>query len=130
MQNIKAALSQPLITAGTEEIYFAKEEMSNGINAIYNQIWLLHSTFSGLSNYKAFSTKHLLNDVPLNLRNTNFVLDITGTAQLLFVLYFNLFFSFPSDINYSKHLIPKENIIITFLSSPGFYIHITYVIGV
>lgn len=57
MQNIKAALSQRLITVGIEEIYFAKEEMSNGINAIYNQIRLPHSIFSGLFNYRALFRK-------------------------------------------------------------------------
>lgn len=57
MQNIKAALSQHLITAGTEEIYFAKEEMSNVINELYNQIWSPYSISSGLSNNGALLGK-------------------------------------------------------------------------
>ena len=117
MQNIKADLSQRLITAGTEEIYFAKGEMSNGINAIYNQIWLPHSISSGLSNYRAFLEKCLLNDVPLN-----FILNIVGTAQQPYCLILQfIFFS----VKYIQYLISKIIVIMTFLSSPDFYTHIT-----
>ena len=49
--------------------------------------------------------------------------------KFFLVLYFNLFSSFSSDVKYIQHLIPKANVSMTLLSSPGFYTHMTNVIG-
>lgn len=80
MQNIKAALSQHLITAGTEEIYFAKEEMSNVKMHYITKYDPLILFPQGCPIMEHFLEKLLLNLVPVNLYNLNFVLDIIGTA--------------------------------------------------